>query len=366
MSEIVLPPLSHLLERELLAPDTRAAEEWLAARRVLITGAAGSIGSALSRRLARLAPPGLVLLDHHENSLFQLSQRLREGMPEDQPAPTPVLVLADVCDPERIGAVLRRHRPEVVFHLAAYKHVPLGEAQPAAYVANNVLGTWQLLAAAKETGVETLIYPSTDKAVAPVNSYGATKRIVERMLRALAAEDGAPRLVAARLVNVLGARGGVIEKFARQIGEGRPLTVTDPGMTRYWITEREALDYLILAAAQGPSGGVLTLDLGRPVRVVEVARRLWELLGPAGEPFAPRYIGAYPGERLDEFLVGPDEEARPSGIPQVLAVRERVASGETPAEIARLVTELAALVAADDAAGLRARLGVPFGAPARG
>lgn len=360
MSELALPPLSHLLERALLAPDTRAAEDFLAARRLLITGAAGSIGSALSERLVRLAPPALVLLDHHENSLFQLSQRLRATRPAGQPEPT--LVLADVRDPERSGAVLRRYRPEVVFHLAAYKHVPLGEAQPAAYVANNVLGTWHLLMAARETGVEALVYPSTDKAVAPVNTYGATKRIVERMLRALAQEAG-PRLVAARLVNVLGARGGVIEKFARQIGEGRPLTVTDPGMTRYWITEREALDYLILAAQLGPRGGVLTLDLGRPVRVVEVARRLWELLGPPGEPFTPRYIGAYPGERLDEFLYGPDEEARPSGIPNVLEVR--APGGEGPAELARLVDELAALVAADDDAGLRARLGVLAGATTR-
>lgn len=320
-------------ERLLGRPVIRFAPEVLrpavAGRRVLVTGAGGSLGRALVRWLVAAEPAALVLLDHHEPSLFQLRQAVGA-------VPVPCrFVLADVRDRVRLERLLTRERIAVVFHLAAYKHVTSGEENPEAVVEVNVLGTLRLLEAAALAGVERFVYPSTDKAVRPPSLYGATKRLVELVLRARAQAGLGPPAVAVRLVNVLGSQGSVIEIFLQQIMAGQPLSLTDPAMRRYWITEDEAVGLLLVAAWLRESGP-LVLDLGEPVPLVEIARRLWRALGREGEP-PLRVVGPRPGERLVEELTYPDERLRPTAVPGVRAV---VAASSPPAG---LLAALAAL-----------------------
>lgn len=330
-----------LLIREPIEADTSDIARFLAGKRVLVTGAGGSIGTPLAEMLVDLGSPGLVLLDHHENSLFHLRQRLLEH----GRTPNASFLLADIRDRRKLSSVLRDHQPEVIFHLAAYKHVPLAEESPEQCVSNNILGAWYLFQEAQAAGVEKVVYPSTDKAVRPVNIYGATKRVVEEMLRVLSGSQGGTSLSAIRLVNVLGAHGGVIETFARQIREGHPLTVTDPGMTRYWISMREAL-YLLTSAAYSPaSGNILILDIGEPVKVVSIAQRLWEIAGPRNEAFAVEYIGARPGERMTEYLYGDDEYAEPSGLPHLLQIHGKKSPARDLNAVACLMAEFENLVA---------------------
>lgn len=348
------PYIEQLLGRRLIAGDSSAARAFLAGRRILVTGAGGSIGSALAERLVDVRPVDLILLDHHENSLFQLRQHMMERHPGD--ATSMRFVLADVRDGRKMAAVLREHSPEIIFHLAAYKHVPLAEESPEEFVSINVLGTWRLLQEACCAGVRKVIYPSTDKAVDPPSIYGATKRTVEIMLQAFADREPGIQFIAARLVNVLGARGGVVETFARQISDGRELTITDARMTRYWITMEEALYLLTQAAYRGRSGGILVLDLGEPVRVVDIAHRLWRILGLPNEEFRIRYVGARPGERMAEYLFDAGESVVPSGIEGILEVRSKAPKPREVAEAAELVRALEELIAADAKAELRDRL----------
>lgn len=314
--------LYEVLGRQGIAVDYDALGTHLSGKRILITGAAGSIGSALAELLARVSPASLTLLDIHENSLFHLRQHLGAAFPE---APLRY-VLADVRNRRRIGQVLDDATPEVIFHLAAYKHVPLAEELPAEFAAVNVLGTWRLLQEARRLGACKLIYPSTDKAVNPPSIYGATKRSVELALQAAAQAYPELELTIARLVNVLGARGGVIETFVRQISAGLPVTITDPRMARYWITMDEALWLLTSAGAATGTGKILLLDLGEPVSVATLAERLWALFRPRGEAMHAEYSGSRPGERLFEELTYADEvtvRSDWSGVMQVQNTRRQ-------------------------------------------
>jgi O-antigen biosynthesis protein WbqV len=304
------------------AVDAAAVAARVGGQTVLITGAGGSLGAPLARALAAAGPAKLVLYDHHESSLF----RLREALSAAAPEVAQRAVLGDVRDRRRLRRLFAAERPALVFHLAAYKHVPWGEEDPEAFAAANVLGARYVLDAAGECGVRQLVYPSTDKAIDPPSLYGATKRLVEAMLRATAA-DGGPTAVIVRFVNVLGSQGSAPEKFVRLIGEGRPLPITDTRMRRYWITPDHARLLLLHSACLDPHAvggdGSLTVapDAGDEITIVDIARRLWEQLSPrGGEPplavTAPR-----PGERLAEPLVAPYERLERLPLPGLLAVR---------------------------------------------
>jgi O-antigen biosynthesis protein WbqV len=310
-----------ITRRPPIAVDEAAVAARVGGRTVLVTGAGGSLGAPLTRALAAARPARLVLYDQHESSLF----RLREALSAAAPGVAQRAVLGDVRDRRRLHRLFAAERPDLVFHLAAYKHVPWGEEDPEAFAAANVLGARYVLDAARESGVSQLVYPSTDKAIDPPSLYGATKRLVEAMLRVSAAEGG-PATVLVRFVNVLGSQGSAPETFARLIREGRPLTITDTRMRRYWITPQQARLLLLHSACLDPAAvgePSLTVapDAGDEITIVDIARRLWAYLTPdGGEPplavTAPR-----PGERLAEPLVAPHERLERLPLPGLLAVR---------------------------------------------
>ena len=301
-----------LLERPEISFPPTLPRQVVAGRRVLITGAAGSVGRALAQTVAAAAPTRLILLDWHEASLFHLEQTL-STMDSIAPGTKLSYVLADVQDRRRMDRLLRQNRVDLIFHLAACKHVALGEANPDQAVAVNVGGTLGLFDLAAEHDVSTFVYPSTDKAVDPSSLYGATKRVVERSIEALARESGpAARIV--RLVNVFGTQGSVIETFAQRIRAGQDLTITDERMDRYWMTMAEATHLLLAAASRPFNEGIYLVEVGAPVPIVETARKLFRFIQGDGEP-PLRVVGARPGERLHEYLAYSDETLRPTDLP---------------------------------------------------
>lgn len=304
-----------LLGRPSAPAALEGAEEQIAGRRVAVTGAAGSVGAPLVHLLARLRPAELLLIDHHEHTLFGLRQQL--GLHP----PVPVRwVLADVRDRRKLELVFRSSPPEVLFHLAAYKHVPLGEENPDQAVAVNLGGTRALIEVAAEQGVGRFVYPSSDKAVNPPSVYGGTKKIAE--LLTLAADRAlSPGYSVVRFVNIVGTRGSVIETLCAQIAAGRPLTLTDARMTRYWITMPEATRLLVQAAAAPESGAVFMPDAGPPVKLAEMAQHLLRLMAPPeGEKCPIQLIGARPGERMHEILLSDSEVALATPYPGILRV----------------------------------------------
>jgi FlaA1/EpsC-like NDP-sugar epimerase len=288
------PPAELLLGRPEFAGDLARAAEWLAGKRVLVTGAAGSIGARLAGLLVRARLEQLVLLDHHEYSLFMLDRSLA--------AANATYELADVRDRPRMEGLIREHRPQVILHLAAAKHVPYGERFPEGAVATNVLATADLLRAS--TDVETFVYPSSDKSVHPPALYGATKRLCEGLLQKRATGR---QWSIVRYVNVIGTRGSVVEVFANQVQDGRPLSLTDERMTRYWISMDEALWSLLMTAQCASPGGVLMPDCGEPVPLLETARRLAAWYAPERQPYPIACSGMRPGERLHEVLLSDNE-----------------------------------------------------------
>jgi FlaA1/EpsC-like NDP-sugar epimerase len=328
-----------LLGRPERALDLAGAAEALRGRRILVTGAGGSVGVPLVERLLGYGPTQLVLLDSHEDSLYRLHRRLHGA------SPRPVLLLGDVRNPAKVAALFRDHQPQVVFHLAAYKHVHFGESQPDEPIAVNVLGTQALVDAAVEHAVEVFVYTSSDKAVSPSGAYGATKRLAELLVRE-GGRRARGRFVVVRFVNVLGTRGSVVEMFLEQLAAGQPLTLTDPAMTRYWMSMREAVELLLAAAARGPAGATLLLDAGAAVSVLALAERLRILVGAAGTA-EPVYLGSRPGERLAEELASARERLVPGPTPGLLAV-EHTAGDALLGAVRSQVGELAAALAADD------------------
>ena len=293
----------------------------LQGRCVLVTGAAGSIGSELSWQIALNGPARLVLLDQAETPLVELSLELRERFPEMDLVP----VVGDITHGHRMRQVFSRYRPFRVFHAAAYKHVPMMEENAEEAVRNNVLGTWIAARTAGETGAERFVLISSDKAVRPVNVMGATKRLAELVVMEAQERFPGTGFGAVRFGNVLGSSGSVIPIFQRQLEEGRPLTVTHPEMTRYFMTIPEAVQ-LVLQASLLPElrGQVAMLEMGEPVRILDLARRILRLSGSAGKVGRDIvFTGLRPGEKLHEVLVGPQEDAVPTGIPKVSFVRSR-------------------------------------------
>ncbi|MNK55681.1 UDP-N-acetyl-alpha-D-glucosamine C6 dehydratase [compost metagenome] len=292
---------------------------YLEGKRVMVTGAGGSIGSELCRQIVTLGAESLIVLDHHEYAVYQIDQELRAVAPEGL---TIVPVVADVRDEGRIRQVLAEHRPQLIFHAAAHKHVPLMEDSPAEAAHNNVLGTLAIATAALEAGVESVLLVSTDKAVRPSSVMGKTKRLAELALQDLAGRHpGRTKFLAVRFGNVLGSRGSVVPRFREQIAKGGPITVTHAEMTRYFMTIPEAVTLVLQTGALGRSGEVLMLDMGEPVRILDLARNMIKLSGLKEEDIEIVFTGMRPGEKLYEELLVTTEGTRPTEHPQVFAAR---------------------------------------------
>lgn len=342
-AELVSQRSQALLGRPSLGEAPAQAAGWLASHRVLITGAGGSVGQPLAAAIAGAGPAALVLLDHHEASLWELHRRHATAGVE--------LVLADVRHGPRLAELFRQHRPDTVFHLAAYKHVPFGEAFPGEVFSINVAATRRLLETAIETGVERFVYPSSDKACDPPSLYGATKRLSEVLVRRAGAHASRPFNVA-RFVNILGTQGSVIETFAQQVRRNQPLMVTDPAMTRYWISMDEAIWLLLSVARLDRGGQTMLLNEPNEISVVEMAHRVRTLLH--GDPEACQIVFGTPrpGERLRECLVSRSESLRPGPHPGLLQVEDAAAEAHLAA-IEAAVDELMVLAEQGDSAALR-------------
>lgn len=338
-----------LLGREPVQLDEAGIGRLLAGRTVLITGAGGSIGSELSRQVAQYAPARLVLLELSEFNLYTIEQELTETAP----GVALVRLIGDVKDLPQLRAVMARWRPQVVFHAAAYKHVPLMEEHnAAAALRNNTLGTHHAALAAAEAGVERFVLISTDKAVNPTNVMGATKRAAEMVIGALAARHPGTRFMAVRFGNVLGSSGSVIPKFKEQIARGGPVTVTHPDIIRYFMTIPEAARLVLQAAALGDTGQVMVLDMGKPIRIVDLARQLIRLSGHTVDEIPIHFTGLRPGEKLYEELMASADATLPTANSRILLAR---ISG-TGQSLPTLLSEIAALGSADGDAAVRALL----------
>jgi len=351
--------LDDLLGRDPVALDDAGLRGLIEGKCVLVTGAGGSIGSELCRQIVRYAPGRLVLLDLSEFALYSIEQEFRDRFPGVIVSPQ----IADAKAASRVGDLFDRYRPELVFHAAAYKHVPLLEGGNAFQaVSNNVLSTVVTARAAQAAGATKFVLVSTDKAVNPTNVMGASKRLAELACQALAGADGT-QFVTVRFGNVLGSTGSVIPRFREQIARGGPVTVTDERMQRYFMSIPEAAQLVLQAALMGRDGEIYVLDMGAPVRIVELARLLINLSGYTEQDISIAYTGLRPGEKLYEELLADAESTLPTPHPKL-----RVARATASANGA-LVEEVLAWIAAardPDAATVRERLRawVPEYAPA--
>ena len=303
-----------LLRREPIVTDLHAVRELATDRMVLVTGAGGSIGSEICRQIAALGPSTLVALDHSENQVFEIHSELRSKFPHLAILP----VIADIRDAARLHGIIGRLRPHAIFHAAAHKHVPMMEANIVEAITNNILGTRNLVDAALDAETRHLVNISTDKAVRPTSIMGATKRVGEKIvLNAAIAEQR--HYISVRFGNVLGSRGSVIPTFLRQIAAGGPITVTHPEMRRYFMTIPEAVQLVLQAGALGAGGELFVLDMGEPVKVVDLARDLIRLSGlEEGSDIEIAFTGVRPGEKLYEEVFFGGEDIRATNHDKVL------------------------------------------------
>jgi FlaA1/EpsC-like NDP-sugar epimerase len=308
--------LDDLLGRDPVALDSAGLREWLRGKTAMVTGAGGSIGTELCRQLARFDPAKLVLFEANELALYQIEQEFQTRMPG-----VPVAcVIGDVKDAARLEQTLRSHRPAVLFHAAAYKHVPLMEETNAwEAIRNNALGTWRVAQGAIANGVEKLVLVSTDKAVNPTNVMGASKRLAELLCQSLSAER--TRIVMVRFGNVLGSTGSVIPKFKEQIERGGPVTVTHPDITRYFMSIPEAAQLVLQAGLMGQGGEIFVLDMGEPVKIVDLARDMIRLSGFRDDGIQIAFTGLRRGEKLYEELLADNEHTLATRHPKVRATR---------------------------------------------
>jgi FlaA1/EpsC-like NDP-sugar epimerase len=341
--------IEDLLRRDPVEFDGHDLGSHFAGRRILVSGAGGSIGSELCRQLATYDPAALTLLGHGENSIFLLEQELRVLFPR-----LPVSsVICDIRDRPRLDEVFGRERPEIVFHSAAHKHVPLMERNVAEAVSNNVLGTRSIAQAAVRHGVQKFVLISSDKAVRPTSVMGVTKRVAELIVQDLA-QGAATIFTVVRFGNVLGSRGSLIPILQQQIARGGPVTLTHADATRYFMTIPEAANLVIHAAARAEGGEVFVLDMGEPVRIADLARDLIELSGlRLGQDIEIQWIGLRPGEKLHEELAGPDETLTTTDVPKLLRLVPRPVNAM---QLHRLVHELEDRVETGDERRLRALL----------
>ena len=324
--------IEDLLRREPVTTSLESARALAAGRTVLVTGAGGSIGSELCRQLVGLGPKRIVLAGHGENSIFHILNELQEIVPGVDFVP----VIVDVRDRERLAGVFENWDPIAVFHAAAHKHVPLMECNVPEAITNNVLGTRNVVEVAAQSGVEQLVFVSTDKAVRPTSVMGATKRVAEQLVQ-LAAKEHGRNFMAVRFGNVLGSRGSVVPTFLHQIAGGGPVTVTHPEMRRYFMTIPESVRLVLQAMALGRGGDVFVLDMGQPVKIADLAADLIRLSGKeVGTEIEIHFTGSRPGEKLYEEMFFGAEHAMPTEHPKVL----RAKNAELPMGVATGVSEL--------------------------
>ncbi len=305
--------IEDLLGRDPIQLGNDRAAEFLRGRRVLVTGGGGSIGSELCRQIVQLDPARLIILDHSEYSLYQIAAELETAGADRVQA-----CLGSVCDERILNKLFSEHSPEIVFHAAAYKHVPLVEENPLAGIRVNVFGTQCVAEASVRHGVKRFVQISTDKAVNPTNVMGATKRLAELYCRTAASKGGC-QFVVTRFGNVLGSSGSVVPRFSEQIAAGGPVTVTHQDITRFFMTIPEAVNLILEAAASDIAGGVFVLDMGDPVRITDLAREMIRLSGlEAGVDIQIEYSGLRPGEKLYEELFYAAERPVGTGHPKLL------------------------------------------------
>ena len=309
--------LEDLVGRQEVLLDQEMISRFLCGKRILVTGAGGSIGSELVRQISRFQPKAVGLLDFSELNLFQVEQEFQRRL---QALPTQSF-LADIRDRDALYRVLREFKPHIIFHAAAYKHVPMQENQPREAVLNNVLGTRNLVDLALEMEVESFVLVSTDKAVRPTNVMGATKRVAELFVESMNGRQDT-RFVAVRFGNVLSSSGSAIPIFQAQIAEGGPVTVTHPDVTRYFMSIPEAAQLILQAGTMGKGGEILILNMGKPIRIVDLARDLIRLHGLEPEKdIAIEFTGLRPGEKLYEELITSGEGIVPTGHKKIMVLR---------------------------------------------
>lgn len=313
-----------LLGRDPVQLDVQGLSEMLSGQTVLVTGAGGSIGAELCRQIARFGAARLVCVDLSEIAIYQLEQQLRAAHPELKG----LYYTANVREVERLHAIARLHAPAVVFHAAAYKHVPLMEdLNEIEALRTNVLGTLNAARVAGACGARRFVLISTDKAVNPTSVMGASKRLAERAMQGVASEFAGTQYVAVRFGNVLGSSGSVVPLFTAQIGRGGPVTVTHPDIVRYFMTIPEASQLVLQAGLMGSSGQIFVLDMGEPIKIVELARMLIRLSGRSEKEIPIVFTGLRPGEKLFEELLTSDEATEPTPHPKLRIAKNTLQSG---------------------------------------
>ena len=340
-----------LLGREVIRLDEDRIAAYLQKARVLVTGAGGSIGSELCRQICRFNPACLILYDRAESPLYEIDLELRTDYPEAKVVP----VLGDIRDRSQLSRALSDYQPQVVFHAAAYKHVPMMELQPWKAVRNNILGTRHVMDLSREHGVERFVLVSTDKAVRPVNVMGASKRVAELLVQNQNGCDSArTKFITVRFGNVVGSVGSVVPLFKKQIERGGPVTVTHPDVTRYFMTIPEACQLILQAGAMGEGGEIFILDMGTPVRIVDMARDLIRLSGfePAVD-IKIEYVGLRPGEKLFEELITSGEGIVPTNHEKIMVLRGKTCDQE---RLNAIIEELTKLALEQNGAGIRSKL----------
>lgn len=333
--------LDDLLGREPVTLDCKGLHELLTDKVVMVTGAGGSIGSELCRQLAHFHPRLLLMLEQSEFALYTMEEEFTKCCPGQ----AVVCLVGDVKDGARISQVTCKYRPDVVFHAAAYKHVPLMETENALQaLKNNVLGTWTMAKAARDAGVEKFVMVSTDKAVNPTNVMGASKRLAEMVCQIL--HGDITRFISVRFGNVLGSSGSVIPKFQKQIESGGPVTVTHPEITRYFMSIPEAAQLVLQAGLMGRGGEIFVLDMGEPVKIADLARLMIQLSGHRGDEVHIEFTGLRPGEKLYEELLADAETTMQTPHPKLRVARARDVDTE---EVARMLDWIQTTASAGDA-----------------
>lgn len=336
--------IEDLLGRETVELDTSSVSSYVAYKTVMVTGAGGSIGSEICRQVVKFHPEKIILLGHGENSIYDIEMDLRQR----ELSCEIVTEISDIKDKVKIDAIMKRHQPDVIFHAAAHKHVPLMERNPEEAVKNNVVGTKNVAEVASDNHVKTFVMISSDKAVNPTSVMGATKRVAEMVVQHMDTISET-NFVSVRFGNVLGSRGSVVPLFKKQIQQGGPVTVTDPKMTRYFMTIPEASRLVIQAGALAKGGEIFVLDMGKPVNITDLAKNVIELSGHTVEEIGIKYTGMRPGEKMYEELLGDEEVHKDQVYPQIYV-------GKTLPVDVNLITELIGNVNSLDKETLKAHI----------
>jgi FlaA1/EpsC-like NDP-sugar epimerase len=312
-----------LLKREPVQLDLPLIEQSITEKCIMVTGAGGSIGSELCRQIMGFEPRKLILFERGENDLYEIDVDLREQFHNNKVL---VPVIGDILDEYKVDQILQEHAPEVIFHAAAYKHVPIMEAHPIDAIRNNIMGTWNMASMSCERGVQRFVLISTDKAVKPTSIMGATKRVAEMICQGFN-QEGSTRFIAVRFGNVLESNGSVIPYFRRQIAHGGPVTVTHPEVTRYFMTIPEAAQLVLQSGAMGAGEEIYLLDMGDPIKILDLATDLITLSGlTLGEDIDIKFIGLRPGEKLHEELIADKEEFINTQHPKIFEVNSTPAT----------------------------------------